>query len=104
MKRDVLFADEEMLACRVILEAGESMSEEIHVSQTETLLVLRGRIVLRDPRRETVAWVPPHARGFGPGSHQDALVIAAGIPHSVKNIEDFPAEFISIMRAVPEAS
>jgi quercetin dioxygenase-like cupin family protein len=97
MKMSILLADESILVGRVVLGPGEAMAEEIHVAQSETVLVLRGNLVIEHPPGETCAWVPTGA------PHQAAPVIQAGAEHTVKNVGDVDAEYIAVLRRVPEA-
>lgn len=104
MRMNALFADESILVGHVILEGGERVAEEIHAAQNEEIVVLRGRLAVRSGPVETALSItdPYLTDRFLSGV---TLFIPAGISHAVQNDSAIEgAEYIAILRRVPEAT
>lgn len=103
MKTQALLADQEIIVGHAILDPGERRAPEVHSDMSETILVLRGRLI-NETALETLVQVPGAATIRTLASeptHQNAPVIQAGVQHAVSNASDTePAEFLAIMRKV----
>ncbi len=92
MKQQALLSDDTIIVGHVILEPGETRAPEIHSDMSETIVMLRGGLMLRGVGHSSVRLGDGHLA-------LDAAFVEAGTEHDVANASATePAEFLAIMR------